>query len=219
VYIFLVPDDFLPFEQGLFILFTLCAAYTFATSALYHWFCCLNSDTFYDLARFDMSGIALLIGGSMVVPLYYAFRCDQTISTIYMGTIVTLTGSMILLFLIPSLSTEHYRNLRICIFTAFGIGGFVPIVHLSSFYGIFSEFLYERIKTVSLMYATYTFGLFFYFSRIPERIFQRTFDIFFHSHQIWHVAVSTASLIHFYNMYEFRDASISRSCILGRLSN
>jgi adiponectin receptor len=190
VYIFLVPDDFLPFEQGLFILFTLCAAYTFATSALYHWFCCLNSDTFYDLARFDMSGIALLIGGSMVVPLYYAFRCDQTISTIYMGTIVTLTGSMILLFLI-----------------------------LSSFYGIFSEFLYERIKTVSLMYTTYAFGLFFYFSRIPERIFQRTFDIFFHSHQIWHVAVTTASLIHFYNMYEFRDASISRSCILGRLSN
>ncbi len=46
--------------------------------------------------------------------------------------------------------------------------------------------------------------------RIPERWMPGRFDLVFHSHQIFHVAVVTAALVHLYAimvMVEWRDAS------------
>jgi predicted membrane channel-forming protein YqfA (hemolysin III family) len=48
-----------------------------------------------------------------------------------------------------------------------------------------------------LMIVTYLFGVFIYISRIPERLRPGKFDVYFQSHQIWHVLVVTAALIHY----------------------
>ena len=46
--------------------------------------------------------------------------------------------------------------------------------------------------------------------RVPERWFPGKFDLFFNSHQIWHICVVLAALIHWRScmmMLEWRDAS------------
>eukprot|EP00955_Chlamydomonas_euryale_P007417 78739-Chlamydomonas_euryale.AAC.6 len=46
------------------------------------------------------------------------------------------------------------------------------------------------------MGATYVSGAMIYAFRVPERFFPGYFDLFFHGHQIFHVAVVAGAWIH-----------------------
>lgn len=47
-----------------------------------------------------------------------------------------------------------------------------------------------------------------YAARVPERFFPGRFDIMFHSHQIFHIFVVVAALIHLSNIQEIAFARI-----------
>lgn len=153
----------------------------------------------------------------MFIPLYYSFRCTQSFSNTYLGVVTSLTIMCVILFLVPSLSTEYYRNIRIAIFVAFAVSGVIPICHLYYQYGFSYDFLNDSMLRVYIMYGIYGFGAIFYITRIPERLVAYKFDIFFHSHQFWHVFVFSASLYHFHSSYLLSVDSLARSCINGLL--
>lgn len=153
----------------------------------------------------------------MITPLYFSFRCNETIAITYLGVISSLTILCVILFLVPSLSTEYYRNLRIAIFVAFAASGIIPIVHLYLQYGISDYYLNLGLGRIYLVYAIYGIGAIFYTTRIPERWSPIKFDIFFHSHQIWHVFVFTASFCHYYASFLISEESLSRACMSNGL--
>jgi adiponectin receptor len=114
-------------EKALFCAYALSASYCFLASAIFHWFGSLSELIFFKLAKFDMSGIAVLIGGSMYVPIYYAFKCSPNIALIYNLSIFLLCILCTCLFLVPKFSTEEYRLFRIVIFGVFGASGILFI--------------------------------------------------------------------------------------------
>ena len=54
---------------------------------------------------------------------------------------------------------------------------------------------------------------FFFVSKLPERLLPGKFDIFFHSHQLFHIAAALVTSIQFY-MIPY-DASVRRSSLMG----
>lgn len=76
---------------------------------------------------------------------------------------------------------------------------FVPMIHLVSLYGLQNDLLNTHITLMMWMYFLYGLGVVFYVSRVPERIKRRTFDLCGHSHNLWHIMVFAASLVHFIN--------------------
>ena len=73
------------------------------------------------------------------------------------------------------------------------------MIHIVSLYGFDNPSLNEHIHMLLYMYGLYGLGVVFYISRIPERYKRRTFDLFGHSHNLWHLFVFVASLVHFIN--------------------
>ena len=51
------------------------------------------------------------------------------------------------------------------------------------------------------MYFMFALGLFFYLSNFPERYYPGKFDIWFQSHQLWHVFVFFGVFVHFVNCF------------------
>ncbi|POI19429.1 hypothetical protein CIB84_016826 [Bambusicola thoracicus] len=64
-----------------------------------------------------------------------------------------------------------------------------------------------QIGWLALMACLYITGAALYAARIPERFFPGKCDIWFHSHQLFHVFVVAGAFVHFHgvsNLQEFR---------------
>ena len=72
--------------------------------------------------RLDYSGIALLIMGSFVPPLYYGFYCSRTLKIAYMSVICSLGVICTIVSLWSKFNTPKYRVLRA------GRGAFFPFL-------------------------------------------------------------------------------------------
>ena len=79
-----------------------------------------------------------------------------------------------------------------------GLSGIIPIAHLTWRYGwkmVMSSTSVNYILLEGLIYFT---GAFIYAKRIPECYFpDGIFDIWGHSHQIWHIFVLAAAFYHY----------------------
>jgi len=80
------------------------------------------------------------------------------------------------------------------VFIALGLSGILPITHLVLSHGIstpFREMGFGWLLAAGVMYIT---GAVLYANRIPERLAPGKFDLFFSSHQIFHIFVVLAAL-------------------------
>ena len=81
-------------------------------------------------------------------------------------------------------------------FSALGLWGAIPICHQ-----LFVNGHVWHVRTALsldlLMGATYLIGATIYALRIPERWYPGRFDVWLHSHQIFHVAVVLGAYIHY----------------------
>jgi len=96
-----------------------------------------------------------------------------------------------------------YRPIRATAFAIFGLFGIVPSLHwLSLHYDEFSSSFDLKTSFISLviMGVLYITGASLYAARIPERFFPGKCDLFLHSHQIFHVLVTAAALVHYYGI-------------------
>ena len=121
----------------------------------------------------------------------------------------------------------EYRAIRAGVFLSLGLSGVIPMIHALIKNGAKCEypvyFLCANISSVSfgegqihwmiLMGVLYVGGATFYATRFPGRlsylslpkialecVWPGRFDLVFQSHQIFHVAVVVAALIHMYGI-------------------
>lgn len=86
--------------------------------------------------------------------------------------------------------------LRLGCFCAFGLSGFIPAAHHVSIYGLARSLEMMSLFNILGMYGSFGLGVYIYANKIPEKWWPGKFDIWGHSHQIWHILVVLGSLVH-----------------------
>ncbi|KAJ3220172.1 hypothetical protein HDU67_005498 [Dinochytrium kinnereticum] len=62
--------------------------------------------------------------------------------------------------------------------------------------------------------GAYLIGCVVYVGKLPESLFPGKFDLFFHSHQIWHVLCIAAALFHVNVVLDFVEWRNTATCTL-----
>lgn len=176
-------------------------------SATFHLMFVVSRPTYMFLSRVDYAGITILIAGSFYPLIYYSFYCHPWLRSVYLVSISAMAGLTFVVALLPIFGTPKFLVARTCIFLALGFFGIVPVTHLVWRFGLFDPHVTVMIGPLLLMGLLYTSGAIIYATKFPERFFPGRFDLWFSSHQLWHICVVAAALVHFANAlqhYEWR---------------
>lgn len=100
-------------------------------------------------------------------------------------------------------SEPHLRPLRAGVFALFGLSGIFPGFHWLAKQNWFSDVsLRISFGCLVLMGVLYLTGALLYACRVPERFFPGKCDIWFHSHQLFHILVIAAAIVHYRGISE-----------------
>ena len=175
------------------VLYCLCAALCMGVSAVFHLFHIVDFRVFTLLARLDYAFISVLIWGSTMPVLYLAFHCDAA-SMLTHGVLITATNlAAATCSMMDAFHQREWRIYRASIFSAAGLMGIVPFLHLAA---LGSSLGLGARAGILLTGGLYLGGAFLYGLRIPERSWPGAFDTFGASHQIFHICVFLAAYVH-----------------------
>ncbi|XP_073156584.1 heptahelical transmembrane protein 3-like [Henckelia pumila] len=164
-------------------------------SSTSHLFSCHSRRFYYFFWRLDYAGISLMIVGSFFAPLYYTFLDHPYWRLLYLSSIALVGILVVTTLLAPSLSSGEYRGFRAALFLCMGFSGVIPAAHGLVLYWDHPQIIASLGYEIA-MGILYGLGAVFYVTRIPERWMPGAFDIVGHSHQIFHVFVVAAALVH-----------------------
>lgn len=198
----LVWSDLQTEERWVFAAFFAGAIICLGLSCTYHTVHCHSEFVGKLFSKLDYVGISFLILGSLVPWLYYSFYCQYQPKLIYLTVAFVLGTIAIIVSLWDQFSAPEYRSFRAGVFIAFGLSGAVPAVHYAVMEGWVNAVSYASLGWLILMGSLYILGALLYAGRIPERYFPGKCDIWFQSHQIFHVLVIAAAFVHYQGISE-----------------
>lgn len=141
------------------------------------------------------------------------FYCDSTKRQIYLVLISFLCLSTIIVSLSNKFSEPNFRTVRASVFVVFGCSGVIPTIH----WFISAEWPTIHALSVSFIYlimmgVLYILGALLYAGRIPERFFPGKCDYWFQSHQIFHILVIAAAILHYQGLKGMATHRLSFTC-------
>eukprot|EP01083_Nonionella_stella_P085425 236906_1 len=196
--------DFLP--RWPLAVFMLSAMACLLFSSVFHLFLANSEETCRRFQKLDHAGICCLIAGSFIPIQYYGFYCQQHFQIMYNVVLAIGTACELYLVLSARFYGDEYRVLKALVFSIVGLWGLVPACHMIIMNGV-TNTVYYLIS----MGAIYLGGAMLYVIQFPESSFPGKFDIFGSSHQLWHVAVIIAALVHYFglnDLYEWRMVNL-----------
>lgn len=204
-------------EKVVFFLFFLGAVLCLLCSTLFHTFGCHSERVHKIFGKLDYSGIALMIMGSFVPWVYYSFYCDSEPKVVYMTSICVLGIATIGVSQADKFNTSKYRSFRAVIFASLGLSGLIPAIHVAIKHGFVPSLTKGQLGWLYLMAILYLTGAFLYAMRIPERYFPGKCDLMFQSHQIFHVLVVVAAVVHFHGISNLQKVRFQHGeqCMTG----
>ncbi|KAF3077048.1 Adiponectin receptor protein [Trichoderma lentiforme] len=150
--------------------------------------------------KLDYLGILVLMWGAGIPTIYYGFFCNQNLQRFYwMTTSGTALGCAIVT-LHPRFISPQFRHWRACFYGGFGLSSIIFVVHGLILHGWELQKAHMSLNWMGWMATSNLTGAIIYAARVPERWVPHKFDIFGASHQILHVAVIIAAVIHFYGL-------------------
>lgn len=165
-------------------------------SSTFHCFKCHSSRVAIFGNKLDYLGIIVLIVSSMISILFYAFHdsgklfCTFSLITFCFGIACAVVS------LDKTFRTRAWRPYRAGLFVAFGLSAVLPVMAGVVHYGFHETWTRIQLKWVAFEGFLYIFGAFLYGVRFPERVAPGKFDVFGHSHQLFHILVVIAALCH-----------------------
>ena len=146
--------------------------------------------------QLDYLGIVILIWGSFIPSIYYGFHHDAGMIRTYWAMITTIGAGTAAVTTSPKFRLPQWRPFRAVMFVAMGLSAVFPVAHGVRIFGV--DYMN---KTIALPWLVthgilYIVGAAIYAARIPERWSPGSFDIWGHSHQIFHVLVLVAAGTH-----------------------
>jgi len=180
-------------DHAVFVAFLSSAAFCLFCSAFYHMSSCHSKDVATRCNALDYSGIIVLIVGTSYPCFYYGFFCKPHYILFYLLLFTAAGLGAAYIVLSPEYRGRTGRHARTRVFIAFGLGGVLPVTHLMISHGTnaLQEMGFQWLLAAGAMYIA---GAILYANRVPERLAPGKFDIFFSSHQIFHVFVVAAAL-------------------------
>ncbi|KAJ5578550.1 uncharacterized protein N7459_007514 [Penicillium hispanicum] len=187
-------------DQLVFHIYLTTSMVCFGISSTYHTLLCHSVYVANLWGRLDYIAIVFQILGSLTSGIYVGFYCEPHLQKVYWSMIsilALLTGFVVVH---PHLQGKEWRILRLSTFVATGFSAFAPIIHAACI------FPYEQLdQQAGLRYyylegLVIIIGVLFYATHFPESWKPVYFDIWGASHQIFHVAVGIAAVIHFYGI-------------------
>ncbi|KAI8827154.1 putative hemolysin-III channel protein Izh2 [Fimicolochytrium jonesii] len=184
-------------DYAAFGVFLLSAVVCFSLSAWFHTVICHSQRVCILFNKIDYFGIVVLICGSTYPSLYWGFSCHPHFRVVYC-TMTTIFGGMTMYTSLASrFSTPNHRDIRTASFVGLGLSGLIPLLHGFYLHGIATSIEAVSFWHLMGMAAFYIVGAIVYTLRVPERIFPGRFDIWGHSHQIFHVLVLGGAITHY----------------------
>jgi len=182
-------------------IFTMCAflgltSICLYTSALYHLFRTYSVDAYIFWLIMDIQGITLQVFGSTFLSVYSEFVCFPEWQKLYIGILCLL--AIITALFVPFLVRTRKTSQRTFILVCFASMGIIGWFH--HFFLIGANWNQYNKHTLIALFKTYAwvcFGLVIRRAHVPERFFPGKFDVWFASHQLFHVAVVIGS----YDLY------------------
>lgn len=175
-------------------------------STLFHLFKSHSHPTCRFGNQCDYFGIVLMITSSLISIIVFAFNEDVKWRVRFI-TLFVLLGSMCTKVTFDKkFSTPLYRPFRSFMFILFGLSGILPVLAAVYLYGYEDAIRRSNAYWLVLEGTFYILGACLYAARFPERLthieteeptsIKGKFDIFGHSHQIFHVFVVVAAYCH-----------------------
>jgi adiponectin receptor len=167
-------------------------------SAIYHLFSAWSESVHNVVVKLDFSGIVFVICSSTMMAFWYGFHCDPFLRNTYM-----LVTALIDIALLISVFSHMDVSIRRTVFVSAILIGVFPFGHLIYRFGMTSVAFH-----VIVLCLLYSIAFAFYITKFPEKYYNRTFDIFGASHQIWHLVLDVA-FVYFYLAMESVHYSLS----------
>ncbi|KAK1763230.1 mPR-like GPCR protein [Phialemonium atrogriseum] len=203
-------------DHLIFAFFLLTATVCLGLSATYHTM--INHSQRIDALwlRFDLVGIILLTLGDFVSGIYLVFWCEPLQRKIYWSMIFTLGAITIFVLLSPKFRGPRWRTFRLMTIVGTGLSGLAPLGH-----GIYMFGFVQMLKQSGMPYylvegALLGLGAFIYAARIPESLSPGKFDIYGSSHQLFHILVVIATVIHLVGILAAFDYNYNHRICTGR---
>lgn len=205
------PELDLPWDEILAIsVFYISAIIALGFSWTFHTFYCHSEHVSKIFGKLDYIGIAILEVGSFVPWIHYSFYCHVTEKIIYLSGITILGIAVMIISSYDRFSTPKYRGVRAGLFIALGLSAVVPCFHYVYLEGFWGTINSPGFGWLVLMALLYIIGALIYAYQIPECFYPGRFDIWFQSHQIFHVFVVIAALVHLTSILEIAEYRRSR---------
>ncbi|KAF2073632.1 hypothetical protein CYY_005051 [Polysphondylium violaceum] len=219
-FLYLMYETFIVNKHGMdtadyvvFAVFLLAGLSTYVCSTLYHTFGCHSYESYQRFLLCDYMGIIMLIGSSFIPGLYYSYKSHHHIMLTYMTTIVSLCVLLSIFIFVPKYN--DFDTTRNIIFSATAAFGIIPTLHT---YFIHGDKAWDFITRMICMFLMFAIGLFFFITKLPERLKPGFFDNIITSHSIWHIFTFITPLFHFETCLEmfrvFRDSDLSESLLI-----
>ncbi|KAB8226990.1 hemolysin III family protein [Aspergillus alliaceus] len=182
-------------DHVVFAFFLFTAVICLGLSATYHTLMNHSAQVSSVWLRLDFLGIIVLTLGDFVSGIVMVFYYEPVLQKIYWAMIITLSLVTAFILVHPKYQGLRWRTFRVCVFVGTGLSGFVPLIHGIKLFG-FAQMLKHSGIAYYLEGLLLILGALFYALRIPESLKPGKFDIFGSSHQIFHVLVVLATVVH-----------------------
>jgi adiponectin receptor len=185
-------------DKILFLVFFISAQMCLGCSTLFHTLNCHSKPVRAIFHRLDYAGIVILIVGSVIPWLYYGFYCQFYLKWIYISAVGVFGFITLILIMWEKFNKPAFRVYRAIVFVTLALVSALPILQFLYVNGYTESITKGSINKTLLMGALYISGAVLYAARIPERFMPGKCDIWFQSHQIFHVLVVAAAFVHYY---------------------
>lgn len=150
----------------------------------------------------------------VVLLLSFRFQCSPLLKWLYIGIVWSLALVVFFIVVLPAYRDARYRGLKVLCFVILGFSGCVPLCHFNYLLGEVHFILYWLL----VMGFCYLSGAAIYLFQVPERWWPGHFDYFFSSHQLWHVSIFAAVLVHYFGLMHIFEWRMTRVCAPGMWS-
>ena len=104
----------------------------------------------------------------------------------------------------------EFRAWRALTFVSLALLSAIPVIHYMVEKGFYTSMMEGSMQCTLIMGALYLTGALLYAARIPERFIPGKCDIWFQSHQIFHVLVIVAAFVHYQGISEMAMARLKQ---------
>lgn len=189
-------------EKIVFSVFFAGVVVCLALSSIFHTLCCHSERVGKLVLKLDYVGITILIICSFIPWLFYGFYCRREPKITYTATIIILGIGCIIVSSWEKFSEPALRPVRAGMFFALALSGVIPSIHYILIDGFSSAINDARFDWLLLMALFYIVGTALYALRIPERFCPGKFDLWFHSHTLFHLFVIVGAFVHYRGISE-----------------